>query len=113
MIDGPLRDLVQATTALSVSPRILWGNVASAASGAATVLASAGPYVAQRSRGLGTLLTSHPSLRGASHGEPGTASFRRLSWCLIYRIAATSKHTKLCGDCILRNHVEGRTPTPD
>lgn len=113
LIDGPIRQLVQATAALSVSPRILWGNVASAASGAVSVLASAGPDVAQRSRGLAALLTSHPSLRGAGHGEPGTATFRRQTCCLIYRIAGTARHTRLCGDCVLRNRVEGPTQTAE
>ena len=99
LLEGPVRDLVLATAELSVSPKVLWGNVASAVNGAATVLAGARPDLAAAARAAATLLLASPALRGAAE-PPGTGRFRRRSCCLIYR-AAPGRAGALCGDCVL------------
>lgn len=101
LIGGPIRELVDATSEFSVSPRILWGNVASAVNGAAAAIARTAPELGARARGLADLLLRQPALRDAgtiAHG--GGAGFRRRSCCLIYR-AAPGRAGALCGDCVL------------
>jgi hypothetical protein len=99
VIDGPVRELVTATRSLSVSPRVLWGNVASAVNGAASVIATTRPSWAPRARALGSLLLDQAPLRGTSTRTPD-GQFRRRSCCLIYR-AARHPIDPVCGDCIL------------
>ncbi|MEY9841999.1 (2Fe-2S)-binding protein [Streptacidiphilus sp. EB103A] len=101
LVDGPVSALVQATAALSVSPKILWGNVASAVNGAATVLAGGRPDLAAETRAAAGLLLARPALRG-THAPDATvgSGFRRRSCCLIYR-AAPGRAGALCGDCVL------------
>jgi len=100
VINGPVRELVTATRSLSVSPRILWGNVASAVNGAASVIATTRPSWAARARAVGSLLLNRAPLLGTSTRTPD-GQFRRRSCCLIYRVA---RHPidPVCGDCILR-----------
>ncbi|MFC1407292.1 MULTISPECIES: (2Fe-2S)-binding protein [Streptacidiphilus] len=101
LLAGPVRELVLATAGLSVSPKVLWGNVASAVNGAATVLAGARPELAAEARAAAALLLAHPLLRGTvATVPPGTGRFRRRSCCLIYR-AAPGGAGALCGDCVL------------
>src|SRR5262249_47374010 len=50
VVDGPIRELLQATITLSVSPRTLWGNVASAVNGAAAMIATSRPTSTDQSR---------------------------------------------------------------
>lgn len=104
LVDGPVRALVHATAELSVSPKVLWGNVASAVNGAATVLAGQRPDRAAEARAAAALLLAHPALRGtALTGTAVTGAgtrFRRSSCCLIYR-AAPGRAGALCGDCVL------------
>ncbi|HZS21868.1 MAG TPA: hypothetical protein VFA63_12910 [Pseudonocardiaceae bacterium] len=99
ILNGPIRDLVQATLPLSLSPRILWGNVASAVNGALSMMATRQPPWAQRSRVLASLLLDQPPLRNTSITTT-TGGFRRRSCCLIYRAAPTAT-AAVCGDCIL------------
>lgn len=102
LLDGPARELVRAVAALSVSPQVLWGNVASAVNGAVTVLAGspgADRAQAHRARRLGALLLDRPVLRAAA-GRDGDGRFRRRNCCLIYR-AAPAGAGGLCGDCVL------------
>ena len=105
LLDGPVQALVDATAGLSVSRRVLWGNVASAVDGAAAALAATAPGpVAARARTLAALLQRQPALRGAS--APGRAGgFRRRSCCLIYRAAppGAGSARSLCGDCVLNS----------
>ncbi|MDH6133270.1 hypothetical protein P3T37_002665 [Kitasatospora sp. MAA4] len=99
LLDGPIRELVEATRPLSVSPHILWGNVASALNGAAAALANARPAQADRARAIAALLLARPPLRGVGTGAPGgPTAFRRRSCCLIYRATPGGA---LCGDCVL------------
>jgi ferric iron reductase protein FhuF len=100
LVDGPLRSVVQAVSTMSLSPRVVWGNVASAVNGAASALAAAAPDHAHQGRSLAILLLRHPALRQTSSGEPGTVGFRRRSCCLIYR-AAPDADGAVCGDCVL------------
>jgi hypothetical protein len=101
LMDGPVRALVDAAAALSVSPKVLWGNVASAVNGAATVLAGQRPDLAAEARTAAGLLLARPALRGAHTADASAGSaFRRRSCCLIYR-AAPGKAGALCGDCVL------------
>lgn len=105
ILDGPVRDLVEVTMSLSVSQRVLWGNVASAVNGAASMIATRRPSWADRSRVLASSLLAQPPLRGTSVGLVG-GSFRRQSCCLIYR-AGPDGTGAVCGDCVL-----SRDPRP-
>lgn len=99
VLDGPVRDLVTATLSLSVSRHVLWGNVASAVNGAASMIATSRPAWADRSRVIASLLLDQPPLRGTGAGSIGRG-FRRRSCCLIYRAAPNAAGT-VCGDCVL------------
>ena len=100
LLAGPVTELVAAVAARSVSPRILWGNVASAISGAATMIAAARPDLAGPARAAATTALQFPALASAADGPPGTSAFRRRSCCLIYRLSG-EPGTALCGDCVL------------
>ncbi len=96
---GPVADLVAATGRMSVSPQVLWGNVASAVRGAVHVLLTARPDRAGPVTALWTALQSQAPLRGSGTESP-EGRFRRRSCCLIYR-AAASGSAAFCGDCVL------------
>jgi hypothetical protein len=98
VLDGPVRELTEATLAFSVSDQVLWGNVASAVNGALTMIDSAGPSWAGRARVIISALLARPPLRGTSTVTDGR--FRRRSCCLIYR-AAPDAAGPVCGDCVL------------
>jgi FhuF 2Fe-2S C-terminal domain len=100
LLAGPVTELVAAVAGRSVSPRILWGNVASAISGAATMIAAARPDLAGPARAAAATALQFPALAGAADGLPGTPAFRRRSCCLIYRLSAEPA-AALCGDCVL------------
>jgi ferric iron reductase protein FhuF len=102
VLDGPVRDLVEVTMSLSVSRRVLWGNVASAVNSAASMIATCKPTWADRSLTIASLLLGQPPLRGTSAGPAGR-DFRRRSCCLIYR-AAPDAAGAVCGDCVLSRH---------
>ncbi|MFJ6213490.1 (2Fe-2S)-binding protein [Streptomyces sp. NPDC092296] len=99
LLDTGLAELAAAFRPFSVSPQILHGNAASAVNGAADMIASARPALADRVRTLAALLLARPPLRAASTTTP-TGAFRRRSCCLIYR-AAPDTRGPLCGDCVL------------
>ncbi|MFD2420231.1 (2Fe-2S)-binding protein [Amycolatopsis pigmentata] len=99
VFDGPIRALGEAFARLSVSRQILWGNVASALHGAATVLDRERPEWTDRTRALTASLRHRAPLAGT--GEVDTQGrFRRRSCCLIYR-AAPGGSGPVCGDCVL------------
>jgi hypothetical protein len=89
----PLNDAVAAVTALSA--KILWGNVASAANGAVTVLAMSQPGRVARGRAVVRALLDTEHLIGAGHFQRG--AFTRRSCCLFY----LAPKSGLCGDCVL------------
>ncbi|WP_030983260.1 (2Fe-2S)-binding protein [Streptomyces sp. NRRL S-1813] len=100
LLEGPVRDLVDAGAAFSVSRRILWGNVASAVNGAAAGIVSAAPALARPARTAALLMLRQPQLRDAHALDPRNGRFRRRSCCLIYR-AAPDAAGAVCGDCVL------------
>lgn len=99
LLDGPLRSLVETTASMAVSRRVLWGNVASALNGAASMIAAARPDLAARTAAITGLLAGIPALAGSYDGQV-ISGFRRRSCCLIYRLASRPA-TGYCGDCIL------------
>ena len=100
LLAGPVGALVQACGVYSLSPQVLWGNLASALNGVASLVAAAEPGLAARSWLITTRLLDQAPLRGRSRGGSGPA-FTRLSCCLIYRLAPGPARP-VCGDCVLR-----------
>jgi hypothetical protein len=98
LLHGPVRALTDVTAAMSVSPIVLQGNVASAVNAAAAMIAAARPGLAAQAATLRSALLSAPELAGTWTGSP--AGFRRRSCCLIYR-AAPAATVAVCGDCVL------------
>jgi hypothetical protein len=95
-----LRLLVDRTAALSVSRKVLWGNVISAINGASASIVAARPDLSQRAGLLATVLLRDLAPARSYTGQLG-ADFRRRSCCLYYRAIAAGCGT-LCDDCILR-----------
>lgn len=93
-----VEDITKAClTGYSVSPRVLWGNVASAAVSAAGLIAAVRPDLTGAARSAADALLADGRVeRGALRAGPG---FRRRSCCLIYRLAGST--TAVCGDCVL------------
>ena len=106
-LDGPARELVEAARGFSVSPHVLWGNVASAVNGAAAMIARARPDLAGPANDLARLLLAGPRLAGAGQARAGT--FRRRSCCLIYQATPPGSPRAVCGDCILTGSQLWRT----
>ncbi|MGH3670672.1 MAG: hypothetical protein ACRDSH_08540, partial [Pseudonocardiaceae bacterium] len=65
LLSGPVRELVAATGALSVSHHVLQGNVASAVHGAASLIAASQPHRADRVLAIATHMLDQPPLRGS------------------------------------------------
>jgi hypothetical protein len=83
--------------AYSVSPRVLWGNVASAAASAAGLVATTRPDLATAARAAADALMADDRVDGGGlRAGPG---FRRRSCCLIYRLTGSTE--AVCGDCVL------------
>lgn len=99
VLDGPVRVVTEVFTRFSVSPKILWGNVASAVHGAATMLERERPQWTDATRALTAALRACPPLRGTGDVDD-RGRFRRRSCCLIYRIAPEGAGP-YCGDCVL------------
>jgi hypothetical protein len=100
MITGAVRELGEAVRVFSVSDRVLWGNVASAINGAATMVGMARPVLASRAAEMASLLLEHPLLRDAGLRRPD-GRFQRRTCCLIYQASPTNSRDALCGDCVL------------
>jgi hypothetical protein len=98
LLAGPVTQIVRAVEAMAVSPRVLWGNVASAVNGAATMIAAARPDLAGRAAEAAAALLGHPDLAGTYQGRP-LEGFRRRNCCLIYRLSP--ERPAYCGDCVL------------
>lgn len=112
IVDGPIREVVNATQLLSVSEHVLWGNVASAINSAASMIATTRPEWAPRTRDVTRLLLSQPPLHG-THTRSVDGAFRRRNCCLIYQ-ATPQTPRPVCGDCILTNTPPSKLqpPTP-
>jgi hypothetical protein len=100
LIAGAVRDLTLAVREFSVSEQVLWGNVASAINGAATVVGAVRPDLAARAGVVADELLGLPPLRGAGTRR-ADGGFQRRSCCLIYRASATRGRAAVCGDCVL------------
>ena len=98
LLAGPVTQIVRAVEAMAVSPRVLWGNVASAVNGAATMIAAARPDLAGQAAEAAAALLGQPDLAGTYQGRPLQA-FRRRNCCLIYRLSP--ERPAYCGDCVL------------
>ncbi len=98
LLQGPVRALTGITAAMSVSPIVLQGNIASAVNAAAAMIATARPELATAAAAIRRALLSAPELAGT--WTSGAAGFRRRSCCLIYR-AAPGATPAVCGDCVL------------
>lgn len=80
-----------------IAPRVVWGNVASAANSAARLVAAARPELASAARDAADAVLADPRVEdGRLRAGP---SFRRRSCCLIYRLSDTPG--AVCGDCVL------------
>lgn len=86
---GLVAELTRATAGLSVSHRVLEGNIASAVNGAAATICDARPDLAAR-----TMIIARQLLPDAG------PDFRRRSCCLYYRTVPIGAPI-YCGDCIL------------
>ncbi|MYS14005.1 (2Fe-2S)-binding protein [Streptomyces sp. SID4982] len=99
VLHAHLQPLGEALTLrYGVAPGLLWGNAASALTGAARQLAgwaraNGRTDVADRATALTDALFQHPLLRDTG-ARSGTA-FRRRSCCLYYRVPGGG----VCGDC--------------
>ncbi len=99
LLAGPIAQVIRAVEAMAVSPQVLWGNVASAVNGAATMIAAARPDLAAAAVGAAGTALDYPALAGTYRGSPG-AGFRRRNCCLIYRLSPPGP-ARYCGDCVL------------
>lgn len=102
VLQGSVATLVRATLGVAgVAEQILWGNVASALAGAATVIGSARPDRGQHCREVVSSLVSTPLLVGL--GGYDQRMFRRTTCCLFYLAPGAG----LCGDCVLTTRRSG------
>jgi hypothetical protein len=98
LLAGPITQIVRAVEAMTVSPHVLWGNVASAVNGAATMIAAARPDLAGPAAETAAAMLANPALTGTYQGRP-LRGFRRRNCCLIYRLSP--ERPAYCGDCVL------------
>jgi FhuF-like iron-sulfur protein len=98
LLAGPITQIVHAVEAMAVSPRVLWGNVASAVNGAAAMIAAARPELAGPAAETAATMLASPALTGTFQGRP-LQGFRRRNCCLIYRLSPG--RPAYCGDCVL------------
>jgi hypothetical protein len=97
---APLVDAVRACA--SVSPRVLWGNAASALGGAVRVLAIERPTSRDDALALARGVLAHPSFEGlgsflSAPDHPTGVGFARRTCCLFYRVPGAGT----CEDCVL------------
>ena len=96
VIDTSVAPLVAAfESAFALSPQVLWGNVASAVAGAATMLERCSLTLRVDPRELAVQVTSRGALTGM--GRWTSAGFTRNNCCLFYKIPGGGT----CGDCVL------------
>jgi FhuF 2Fe-2S C-terminal domain len=102
-VTGLLGPIVAAVRAqVSISERVLWGDVASAVASARRLVVAARPEAAQRATAVAERLLGGPLLaRTAALRAPEPPdlawTFRRRSCCLYYRVPGGA----VCGDCVL------------
>lgn len=103
---APLAGAVRAQVPLS--PRLLWGNVASSVAAAKRLIVEQRPHAADRAAAVAERLLATGPLAGSGELLPPRPpdrgwTFRRRSCCLFYRVPGGG----LCGDCAL-DVVPGR-----
>jgi len=98
--------LTNAFGRFGVSPKVLWGNVGSAANSAAQQIGRARPDLAEQARKAADAVLADPRVDGGVL-RSGPA-FRRSSCCLIYQLAGD--RAACCGDCVLTAPESDRTP---
>jgi ferric iron reductase protein FhuF len=103
---APVAEQVQREFGLS--PHVVWGNVASALGGAATMLGTARPHLADHAQRIAERLLQLGALADTGHFvAPGPARgqthFVRHNCCLFYRIPGGGT----CADCVLRSDQRG------
>jgi hypothetical protein len=99
LVDDVVAPLTAAVAELvSISQRVLWGNVASAVNGAAAQIARLRPMIARQAWLTATAAFGHTGLSAES--TPPGPGFCRSSCCLRYRLVQGTD--ALCGDCVLR-----------
>ena len=107
VLTAVLAPLVAAVRArASVSPRVLWGDAASAVAAARRLVAAARPASAARATVVAEHLLAAPPLAATAALRPPEPpdvawTFRRRSCCLYYRVPGAG----LCGDCVLHHRV--------
>ena len=87
----------------SISPRLLWGNAASALAGAVRVLGDARPDLHAAALALARGVLAHEPFAGLGSfvpdpDHPSGLGFTRRTCCLYYRVPGGGK----CADCLLR-----------
>jgi hypothetical protein len=108
LLDEVIAPVTEAVSGLvPVSPRVLWGNVASAVNGAAGMVAAQRADLSEQAWAVAAAFFRSPRL-GRERRPPGP-SFRRSSCCLIYRLAPAGPRA-VCGDCVLRGLGPGAAP---
>ncbi|MHA7666376.1 (2Fe-2S)-binding protein [Mycolicibacterium sp. HS_4_1] len=98
--------ITEAFGPFGVSPKVLWGNVGSAANSAAQQVGRVRPDLAEMARHAADAVLADPRVDGGAL-RSGPA-FRRNSCCLIYKLA--DDRAACCGDCVLTAPESGRTP---
>lgn len=89
--------ITEAFGRFDVSPKVLWGNVGSAANSAAQQIGRARSALAGAARDAADDVLADPRVDGGVL-RSGPA-FRRQSCCLIYQLAGD--RAACCGDCVL------------
>ncbi len=97
---------VKVAELVLMSPRVLWGNVASAVNTAVLEISANRPAAADAAQRLAGAIFSTPQLQSERH-RPGPG-FRRDSCCLYHRLE-TGQARDICGDCVL---ISRRQPPP-
>jgi ferric iron reductase protein FhuF len=114
LVDGPVAETVTPLldvfrSTFRLSPKVLWGDVASALAGAAGVLADTMPRHAARAGEVLEHALALPPLAGTGEVvRPDTARERRFlvraNCCLYYRIPGGGT----CTDCVLTPDADRR-----
>jgi len=114
LVDGPLAETVTPLlelfrSAFTLSPQVLWGNVASALAGATGVFADTMPRHADRVGQVLEQTLTLPPLAGAGEVfRPDPSRARRFlvrtNCCLYYRVPGGGT----CGDCVLTPEADRR-----
>jgi ferric iron reductase protein FhuF len=101
VVDGQLSTLIESVrSVVPVAKGLLWGNVASSATGALRFLALTGAAPLQTCHDAGATLLRYGPLRrsGQLKVRVGQLHFRRRSCCLYYRLPGGG----MCADCPLQ-----------